>query len=129
MGLTATQTHRLVRKIEAGFPFKSLQSLSARSGLSMTEIGSILRIPERTLARRKAAGKLTPDESERLLRVSTIFDKAVELFEGDVDAAVKWLAVPKRALGGQSPLTYSRTELGARAVEGLIGRLEYGVFS
>jgi len=129
IGLTATATDRVVRQIEAGFPFKSLESLSALSGLSTTEIASILRIPERTLARRNAAGRLRPDESERLLRISTIFEKAVELFEGDIGAAANWLRAPKRALGGQSPLTYSGTELGAREVERLIGRLEHGVFS
>jgi putative toxin-antitoxin system antitoxin component (TIGR02293 family) len=74
-------------------------------------------------------GRFAPDESERLLRVSTVFEKAVELFEGDVAGAVTWLTSPRRALGYQTPLAYSRTELGAREVENLIGRLEHGVFS
>jgi putative toxin-antitoxin system antitoxin component (TIGR02293 family) len=129
LGLTTTQTAHLVCQIEAGLRFKTLESLAALSGLSATVIASTLGIPERTLARRKAAGRFAPDESERLLRISTIFEKAVELFEGDVSAAVTWLTSPKRALGRQSPLAYSRTELGAREVENLIGRLEHGVFS
>lgn len=69
------------------------------------------------------------EESERLLRLSSVFEKAVELFEGDVAAAVNWLVSPRKALGDHTPLEYSRTELGAREVEGLIGRLEHGVFS
>ncbi len=81
------------------------------------------------MARRKAAGRLAPDESERLLRISTVFEKTVDLFEGDVAGAVAWLTSPKRALGRETPLAYSRTELGAREVEDLIGRLEHGVFS
>jgi putative toxin-antitoxin system antitoxin component (TIGR02293 family) len=64
-----------------------------------------------------------------LLRISTIFDKTVDLFEGDVRGAVTWLTAPMRALAGESPLRYSRTEIGAREVENLIGRLEHGVFS
>jgi putative toxin-antitoxin system antitoxin component (TIGR02293 family) len=129
LGLSATGTNRLVRRIEAGLPFKALESLATVSGLPVDLIASTLRIPERTLARRKAAGKFAPDESERLLRVSTMFEKAVELFEGDVTGAVTWLTSPKRALGHHTPLAYSRTELGAREVENLIGRLEHGVFS
>jgi uncharacterized protein (DUF2384 family) len=39
------------------------------------------------------------------------------------------LIAPRKAFGNQSPLDYSRTELGAREVENLIGRLEHGVFS
>ena len=51
------------------------------------------------------------------------------LFEGDVPAALAWLRTPKKALGQQSPWTYTRSELGAREVLDLIGRLEYGVFT
>jgi putative toxin-antitoxin system antitoxin component (TIGR02293 family) len=127
--LTATRTDDLVCRIEQGLPFKALESLAALSGLPVTLIASVVGIPERTLARRKVAGRFMPDESERLLRISAVFEKAVELFEGDVAGAVTWLTRPKKALGHQTPLTYSRTELGAREVENLIGRLEYGVFS
>jgi putative toxin-antitoxin system antitoxin component (TIGR02293 family) len=72
---------------------------------------------------------LAPEESERLLRISSVFEKAVELFDDDVASAVQWLTTPKKALDGEMPLRYARTEPGAREVEGLIGRLEYGVFS
>ena len=129
MGLTATRTDALVSQIERGLPFKALESLAALSGLSVASIASVLGIPERTLARRKARGRLAPDESERLLRVSTVFENAVKLFEGDVAGAVMWLTSPKKTLGHQTPLAYSRTELGAREVENFIGRLEHGVFS
>jgi putative toxin-antitoxin system antitoxin component (TIGR02293 family) len=89
----------------------------------------VIGIPERTLARRRSAGKLEPDESERLLRVAILFEKSVDLFEGDVKAAVNWLTSSKKALAGQAPLLYARTELGAREVEDLIGRLDHGIFS
>jgi putative toxin-antitoxin system antitoxin component (TIGR02293 family) len=129
LGLTATETDQLVSQLEAGLPFKTLKSLAALSGLPFALIASTLGIPERTLARRRAAGRFAPDESERLLRISTIFEQAVELFEGDVAGAVAWLNSPKRVLGNRTPFAYSRTELGAREVENLIGRLEHGVFS
>ena len=129
LGLTAIRTDELVRQIERGLPFKALESFRALSGLRVPVISSVIGIPERTLARRKAAGRLAQDESERLLRISIVFEKAVELFEGDVKRAVAWLTNPKKALGNQIPLGYSRTEIGAREVEELIGRLEHGVFS
>jgi len=46
-----------------------------------------------------------------------------------VAAAVNWLTSPKKALNRQTPLLYARTELGAREVEDLIGRLDQGIFS
>lgn len=129
LGLETSNSAELIRHIEQGFRFKALQALESRSGLAVSRLASILGIPERTLARRKASGRLSPDESERLLRISSIFDDAVNLFEGDVGSAVKWLTTPRKALGNQPPLAYSRTELGALEVESLIGRLEHGIFS
>lgn len=129
LGLAARSTSELIQQIEQGFSFKALHVLEANSGIAVSVLASITGIPERTLARRKAAGKLTPEESERLLRISTVFEHAVDLFEGDVAAAVRWLTTPKSAFDRQSPLVYARTELGAREVENLIGRLEHGVFS
>jgi putative toxin-antitoxin system antitoxin component (TIGR02293 family) len=129
LGLTAASSAELVRQLERGFSFKTLHALESRSGLALSHLAAVIGIPARTLARRKASGKLTPEESERLLRISTIFERAVDLFEGDVAAAVNWLDGPRKALGERTPLAYARTEPGAREVENLIGRLEHGIFS
>ena len=129
LGLSAATVSRLIREVTRGFSYKTLIAFEANSGLSVQFLAETIGIPERTLARRKAAGRLAPEESERLLRLASIFEKSVELFEGDVPAAVQWLVTPKRALENQSPLKYARTEIGAREVANLIGRLEHGVFS
>ena len=128
LGLRQTETDDLIEEILAGLSFKTLETFSFESSLPVTEIASLIEVPPRTLARRRVVGRLSSEESERLLRLSRIFEKAVALFEGNVDAAIAWLKRPKRALGDKSPLTYSRTELGARQVEDLIGGLEHGVF-
>ncbi len=128
LGLSTDRTDELIRKVRKGLSFKTLESLSRESGISIPELASIIEIPDRTLARRKIAGRLARDESERLLRICSIFEKAVELFSGDVPEAVAWLRRPRRALADHTPLAYSGTELGAREVENLIGQLEYGVF-
>ena len=127
--VTAKETTQLIHDVEEGLPFSSLEILAKLTRQTIFELGNVLSIPERTLARRKIAGKLTPEESDRLVRVAFIFEKAVALFEWDAAPAVQWLSTPKAALAGQTPLRYCRTELGARQVENLIGRLEHGVFS
>ena len=129
LGLTATRTCDLVQQIQRGLPFNALESLAHRTGLPIASLAAVAGIPERTLARRKVTGRLTMDESERLLRIATVFEKATQLFEGDITGAVTWLTNPKQALGHETPLAFSRTEIGAREVENLIGRLEHGVFS
>ena len=129
LGLGSGSKVDLLRQIEHGFPFETLLHLEENSGLPVATLAAVMGIPERTLARRKAAGKFEPNESERLLRIATLFEQCVELFEGDVAAAVRWLTAGKKALNDEAPLAYARTELGAREVEDLIGRVEHGVFS
>jgi len=129
LGLSASNSAELIQQVERGFSFKTLHTLESRSGLPGAALAGLVGIPERTLARRKSKGKFTPEESERLLRLGTVFEQAVELFEGDRAAALRWLTAPRKALEGKTPLAYARTELGAREVEDLIGRLEHGVVS
>jgi putative toxin-antitoxin system antitoxin component (TIGR02293 family) len=58
-----------------------------------------------------------------------LFANTLELFEGDRDAATDWLTTAQPALGGIVPLDLAKSEVGAREVERLVGRLEHGVFS
>jgi putative toxin-antitoxin system antitoxin component (TIGR02293 family) len=127
--LKAESSGELIRQVGRGFSFQLLPEFESRAGVSLAEIASIIGIPPRTLARRKSSGRLTSDESEKLLRLSSVFEQAVDLFEGDETEARQWLTTAKKALENQTPLAYSRTELGAREVENLIGRLEHGVFA
>jgi putative toxin-antitoxin system antitoxin component (TIGR02293 family) len=129
LGLNAANSAELILQVERGFSFKALQTLESRSGVALSQLATAIGIPERTLARRRVSRRLTPEESERLLRIATIFEAAVDLFEGDSAAAVNWLNTPRKALGDRTPLAYARTEPGAREVEDLIGRLEHGIFS
>ncbi len=129
LGLTWASTGELIEQVERGFSYKTLHTFESKIGIPSLALAGMAGIPERTLARRKAKGKFTPEESERLLRLSTVFELALELCEGDNAAALRWLTAPRKALGGNTPLAYARTEVGAREVENLIGRLEEGVFS
>ena len=115
----------LVRK---GLPFHSLESLTAGSGLSADEVETILAIPPRTLARRKATRRFSLDESERLLRLALVVSYAAEVL-GDRDAVAAWLTTRNRALGGEKPSGLLRTEVGTEAVLDTLGRIDYGVVS
>jgi putative toxin-antitoxin system antitoxin component (TIGR02293 family) len=129
LGLRADDLRHLLPRLRAGLPYAALVRFQRTSQLPLERITRVARIPARTLARRKAGNKLTGPESERLLRLALVFEKAVGLFDGDAAAARQWLDTPAKALGGPTPLEAAETEVGARAVEDLIGRLEHGVFS
>lgn len=127
LGVRVQSVRALRKRIEHGFAYTAFERLRAAIDLPAPAVAALVQIPERTLARRKQKGALLPTESERVFRISRVLTKATDLFEGDREAALAWLAAPSRALGGERPLDLARTEVGAREVEDLIGRLEHGV--
>jgi putative toxin-antitoxin system antitoxin component (TIGR02293 family) len=129
LGLRTFDSGELLRTVEKGLSFRALERFQQNLSLSMAQIIQLVQIPLRTLARRRKEGRLQSDESDRLLRASRLFGQALELFEGDTTAARTWLSSPQPALGGNIPLEIAKTDIGAREVESLIGRLEHGVFS
>lgn len=129
LGLDTFDALGLLRSIEHGLPYSAFERLVANTAIPSDEALVLVNIPQRTLTRRKREGRFRQDESDRLVRASRLFGRALGLFEGNRDAAKRWLSEPQKALGGEVPLVLARTEVGALEVERLMGRLEHGVFS
>lgn len=129
LGLAGEETQGLVSRLESGLPLAAFERLRQNLGVTAGELSSVVGIPPRTFARRKARGRLTRDESDRLVRISRVFARAVDLYDGDAGRAAAWLKAPIVALGGRHPFDLLATEVGARDVETILGRLEHGVFS
>jgi putative toxin-antitoxin system antitoxin component (TIGR02293 family) len=116
----------LVRK---GLPVESFRALAGKLHVGNSALSKTLGIPQRTLTRRlSTASLLTPPESDRTVRMARIYATAVEMI-GDEQNAVAWLNTPNRALGGERPLEQLDTDMGARMVEDILGRIAYGVYS
>ena len=129
LGLRLTNPIEIVKRVEEGFRFQALERFQENTQLSTSDLAEVVAIKPRTLHRRREEGRLAPDESDRLLRVSRIFAKAVGLFEGDASAARTWFFTPAKALGGERPIALARTDLGSLEVDALIDRLEQGVLT
>jgi len=119
---------RIIESIQNGLPIRELDDLQASLGVEIGKLASMLGISKATLHRRKAQGRLDPAESDRVLRFARLIGKAVTVF-GGIAQARQWLNSPQFGLGGAVPLDYAETEPGAREVENLLGRIEYGVYS
>ena len=128
LGLERGDAQALLERVHRGLPFDAFERLQRNAGLGAEELAALVRIPPRTLLRRRATGRLTPDESDRLVRAARVLGRALALFDGDPAAARRWLETPAAALGGRPPLAVADTDVGAREVEALAGRLEHGVF-
>jgi putative toxin-antitoxin system antitoxin component (TIGR02293 family) len=124
----AKHPSELIRKIQKGLRFSELETLQTSIGMPFEQLAAKLCISRSTLQRRKAAGRLSPDESDKVLRFARLLEHATDVF-GDVDKARAWLKHPQYGLGGAVPLDYAETEIGAREVDNLLGRIDYGVYS
>ena len=129
LGMDTFDPRDVLRAVKKGFPYRAFDRFCRNTGLPFDTVIALVDVPRRTMTRRKAEGRFLPSESDRLLRAARLFAQALELFEGDRDAALGWLRAAQSALGHATPLDLARTEVGSREVERLITRLEHGVFS
>lgn len=123
LGLAGPVAMGLVRE---GLPSASVLKLCKALAITQKEMIKLLGISERTFARRKAHGRLTVDESDRVVRYATLLVLAIEMVDDAGDGA-EWLKASAQALGGDAPLSHATTEMGGRNVERSIGRMEYGI--
>lgn len=119
-------TADLIATLKEGLPADRVEKLRDSLQLPAGEIADLLSIPSSTLSRRRQAGRLDKDESERAYRIAHLALRATEVF-GSLDRARVWLKKPQYALGGVVPLAFADTEPGAREVEDILLRIDHGI--
>ena len=128
IGIRPRDLNDLIGKLKHGLPVGAFDRLLVRLDVPEKMLASTVNIAYRTLSRRKKEGRFKTDESERVLRIAKLYEKALDVLEDD-EIARQWFKMPAKALGGKTPLEYADTEPGAHEVEDLLVRIEYGVFS
>ena len=118
---------QLISQLKAGLPVESFDNLRNRLDLTDNSLAQIVQIPKRTLSRRRLKGRFNTDESERVLRLTQVYEMAADVF-GSRQKARRWLKKPARGLGGKIPLEYADTYIGANEVIKLLGRIDHGIF-
>jgi putative toxin-antitoxin system antitoxin component (TIGR02293 family) len=128
LGRNLTTMGELKEAIREGFPPAVVEQLMSSSGLTLKELADALDLSPRSLQRRRRSGRLARFESDRLFRLARIVAFAHQAL-GGADLAARWLKRPNRALAGSAPVSFIDTELGARQVENILGRIDYGGIS
>ena len=128
VGRSLSSDRDLREAIREGFRPAVVEKLMRASGLTLKELAGALDLSPRSLQRRRAGGRLARYESDRLYRLARIVAMANE-YLGDRERALRWLKRPNHALGGVAPVAAIDTELGARQVENILGRIAYGGIS
>src|SRR5437868_13774329 len=98
----------MIRRIQKGLPFSDLKALQDSIDMPFEQLAAKLSISRSTLQRRKANGRLAPDESDKVMRCARLLEHATEVF-GDIEKARARLKLPQPELGGAGPLEYAET--------------------
>ena len=129
LGKTVKNPDDLAQLVRKGLPASSVKALGEKLALGNAVLSRKLGISQRTMTRRLSQrSRLTAAESDRTVRLARVYANAVEMI-GDDEKAVEWLRTPNRALRGERPLDQLDTDVGAREVEDILGRIAYGVYS
>lgn len=114
----------LARLVHGRIPLRVLVYVE-RGGFSKVEIERYI-IPARTQRHRKVKReRLSVEESDRVVRLTRIQALAEDVF-GHVEKANRWLREGLGILGGKAPLELAQTEAGARVVEQLLAKIDWG---
>jgi len=127
-GLNNADGVALLGQINEGLDGKVANRITDWARITQNDLRKMSGIPSTTFSRSVKA-RFNPEQSERLVRIIRVIDRAVDLFEGDKEAAQKWLNEPNRALSWKVPADLMASETGAYEVIKLITRLEHGVYS
>jgi len=111
--------------VREGLPVEAVDSVLASGRLTAAELDR-LALPRKTLAHRRTIGRLTPEQSDRLARILRLIEEAETTF-GDPRKAHVWLRRPSSLLDNEAPLDRLDTDIGARQVETLLGRIASGI--
>ena len=128
LGRTLSNDRDLRDAIREGFPPAVVEEVMQASGLTLKELAESLDLSARSLQRRRRGGRLARFESDRIYRLARIVALARQHL-GSSELALRWLKRPNRATGGSAPIAAIDTELGARQVENVLGRIAYGGIS
>lgn len=122
LGVYAPHQRQAIDALLAGLPTSGWQHVADALQLSDQQLAGAVGISISTLTRRKREGAFTPEESDRLFRLAALAAKAGTVFTSR-QRAHAWFTAPNEQLGGETPLEYARTSVGAAEVDRVLERI------
>lgn len=108
--------------------YESIKEVAKRFELDKTDVKQLFGISQSTQFRYEKQNPILKEAvADRLQRFNRIAQQALELFEDEAETK-RWLSTPKTALLGETPLQLLATDAGAKKVEAILYRAEYGMF-
>lgn len=118
----------LIRLSRAGIKKRTLKYLAVYLGITLEQLGNLLHTSYRNLQRKDENELLDSYKSEKVLELSSLVTRGVEVIGNDADFK-EWLHSSILALGNRKPIDFLDTSFGIQMVLKVLGRLEMGVYS
>ena len=128
LGGKVRQEADLIKQIQQGLPYKTVENVMATTAISLALLRQLLGVTERTLQRRQTQKVLTKAESNRIVRLAKLFERTAKVL-GDREAAKAWLHHPNITLGNKTPIEMMDDPISEERVYAVLGRIEHGVYS
>lgn len=127
-GTKINTVNNAIHQFRIGIEMTIAERLRNELGLTPEEFSHQLGISRQTYVRRKKHGRMNTYESERIYRMYSMLNLAMEVLESRQEA-IHWLMTKNIALNYEAPLEFSDTFVGYEEVLNVLGRIEYGVYS
>jgi putative toxin-antitoxin system antitoxin component (TIGR02293 family) len=118
----------VIGAVKRGLQVRVFDQLRSELDIPFPRLLQVVGMSDSTLRRRRTAGRLDQNESERVYRLGKLFHLAARVL-GSRELAGQWFKMPTTALGGVTPLDYADTEIGKQEIEKLLYRIAYGIVS
>ncbi len=116
-------------RVELGLSSHTIDRVKDVLGIPDLQLSAALGISAKTMSRlRQGKRRLPLPVGDRLYRLAHIFALAHDVLE-DPSRARDWIRTPQIGLNNRIPLEVAVTEAGAREVEDILTRIEYGVLA
>jgi putative toxin-antitoxin system antitoxin component (TIGR02293 family) len=103
-----------------GLPIKLAADLAHELGLPRFQLARWVGASPRRAV-------MSPRSSEVFYRLVEVLDALWDLYDGNVDGALRWLTSPNLTLASERPIDLLVTEPGCRAVLQVIRSMEHGL--
>lgn len=114
--------------VAGGKKYEYIKEVVKRFDLDKTDVEKLFGISQSTQFRYEKQNPILKNAiADRLERFNRIIEQALELFEDEAEVK-RWLSTPKNVLSGETPLVALATDAGAKKVEEMLYRAEYGMF-
>lgn len=127
LGISVNNQQALNNSVNDGLNASSIKLLQNELSLNSSELSQLLNISNRTLSRRKASGKLSKNESERVFLLAAMIAIANKVLSGH-DSALRWLKSPQKAFYELTPLEHVKATQKIEEIITVLHQIEHGIF-